>query len=199
MRPRAFILRCSLLLFFSLRFFAAADDIKLADGTVLRDVRVLEVRPDALIVGHRNGVAMADFEKLPKQIRVRYGYDPRKAASFREREAATRRADAEENRRLVAAYKERKMAIARSRMEAGDAEVLSFSGFNGSRLDYRASAADRSYEAGVAYVGKEIAQAEEARIIAARKADTFWNAPFWQHPVVQVIGALLSGGVRIEF
>jgi len=196
MHRHASIFRCSLLLFLLLQLGAAAENLKLIDGTTFRDVRILEVRPDALIVWHRDGVAMAEFEKLPKPTRARYGFDARKAAAFRKHDAATRRAVAEENRRLIAAYEKRKEEIIRSRIGAGDAQLSSFAGFRESELTYRPGAADRAYETAVAYLSEEIAQAEEARIAEARKPDTFWNAPFWRNPVVTFIGSLLGGGER---
>jgi hypothetical protein len=166
---------------------ANAEDLKLTDGSVLRQVRVVEVRPDALVVAHQNGIAMANFEKLPKAVRTHYGLDARKATAYREREAAARQSVAEENRRLVAEYEQRKIALARARMGAGDAAL------NQSGLTYR-QGGDRSYDNAVEYVEKEIARAEEQRIEEARKADTFWTAPFWKNPIVKLLGAFFSGG-----
>src|SRR5215217_921898 len=85
---------------------AFGEDFKLSDGTVLHRVRVVEVRPDALVVAHDRGFAMADLDKFPRAIRERYGYDAGKAARFRESEERTRKAAAEENPRLIAAHEE---------------------------------------------------------------------------------------------
>ena len=121
---------------------AAAEDFKLSDGTILRGARVLEVRPDALVVAHDKGVALADLEKLPREIRARYGYDPRKAAAYREHDATARRTTAAENRRLIAAHEERKQALARAQWEADTAQASSASSGE-IRFSSRESAADR--------------------------------------------------------
>jgi hypothetical protein len=167
---------------------AFGEDFKLSDGTTLRGVRVLEVRPDALVVAHDKGVAMADLDKLPRAIRTRYNYDPKKAASYRERDLTARRTAAEENRRLIAAHDERKRAVARAEWEAATAEGAP--GANGGELRFtpRESTGDRAF---VAEVGRQVDQAEEARR-AANAPVTFWTAPFWK-----VLKAVLgSGGAR---
>jgi len=194
MSPIAGKIRSALLLFVSIGVTASGEDLRLSDGRNLKNVRIVEVRPDALIVWHRDGVLMADFEKLPKPIRARYGYEPQKAAAFRKEKAAERQATAEENRQLLAAYQKRKVAAIQARLESGTAEASNFAGLNESELTYRPGAADRAYDNAVAYVSEEIAKAEEARIIEARKPDTFWNAPFWKYPIVQFLGSLLGGG-----
>ena len=177
---------------------AAAEDFKLSDGTVFRQVRVLEVRPDALVLAHDRGTAMADLEKLPRGIRARYGYDPSKAAAYRKREAVARQAAAEEDRRLIAAHEERKQALARAQWEAADAATAPFTGVGETHLFFRVGDTDRAYAAAVTRVGAEIAQAEEARLAAARAPETFWTAPFWRHPIVIILGGLLGGGGRGE-
>src|SRR3954469_4412888 len=116
MGPSAFFIRCLALLLAGSAAFG--EDFKLSDGSVLHRVKVVEVRPDALVVAHDKGVTMADLDKLPRAIRERYGYDAAKAASFRERAESARKAVAEENRRLIAAHEERKFALARAQWEA---------------------------------------------------------------------------------
>ena len=166
---------------------AFGEDLKLSDGTVLHEVRVLEVRPDALVVAHDKGVAMADLDKLPRATRARYGYDSRKAASFRERDLTARRTVAEENRRLIAAHDERKRAIARAEFEAATDET---SAANSGELRFspRESTSNRAL---TAEVGRQVDQAEEARRTANAPV-TFWTAPFWK--VLQAI--LGKGGAR---
>lgn len=194
MRRRDYTFGCSVLLLLSLQLLAAAEDLKLSDGRKFRDARVLEVRPDALIVGHRDGIVLAEFEKLPKKIRARYGYNPREATAFRKREAETRRKDAEENQRLVAAYEQRKGEAIRAQMESGSSEGSTFAGFDESELTYRPGAAERAFDNAVTHISREIGRAEEARIAEKREPDTFWNPPFWKNPVVTFIGSLLGGG-----
>jgi hypothetical protein len=199
MDRRVFFIRCLLVLLLLAGGMASAEDFKLSDGTVLRGVRVKEVRPDALVVEHEKGVAMAELEKLPRAVRVRYSYDARKAATFRKQEAEVRRATAEENRRLVAAHERRKREINQAEWEAPDAAGAP-SGTGGEiRFAPRLSASERAFSAGVAGIGREIAKAEEARIEADAPV-TFWTAPFWKSPVMRVLGALLggAGGGRSE-
>jgi hypothetical protein len=193
MHRRSTLIRCSLFLLLLMGYVADAEDLKLTDGSMLRQIRVLEVRPDALVVLHRNGVAMADFEKLPKSVRADYGLDARKAAAYREHESAARRAVTEENRRLIAAYEQRKIALVRARMEASEDKNSSFAGFYNSELTYRPGS-DRAVDSAVEYISEEIDRAEQARIEEARKADTFWTAPFWKHPIVKLLGAFFGGG-----
>jgi hypothetical protein len=193
MRRGASIIRSLCLIFPLLGSIAVAENLKLKNGNVYRGVQVQEVRPDAVVVSYRNGVAMADFENLPKAARVRYGIDARKTADYREGQTAARQAAAEDDRRLIAAYERRKIAQSRARIESGDAEPSSFAGSNHSELTYRPGG-DRAYERTVAYVSEEIARAEEARIEEARKPETFWTAPFWKHPIMKVLSAYFAGG-----
>jgi len=183
MGPTDFPIRCLFLLLAG--SVALGEDFKLSDGTTLRGVRVLEVRPDALVVAHDKGVAMADLEKLPKTVRTRYGYDPRKAASFRERDLTARRTVAEENSRLIAAHDERKRAVARAEWEASTAEGAPAANGGEIRFTPRESTSDRAY---VAEVGRQVDQAQEARR-AANAPVTFWTAPFWN-----VLKAVLGSG-----
>jgi hypothetical protein len=191
-RNLLFCSSCILLL--NLGVLAVAEDLKLTDGRAFRDVRIVEVRPDGLIVAHRNGVVMADFEKLPKAMRTRYALDSQKASAFRESEAQARRATEVENRRLVAEYEQRKEQLIRARIEGGDRHASSFAGFRESQLTYQPGAADRAFDAGVAYVSEEIAKREEERIREAQKPETFWDRPFWKSPVVTFIGSLFGAG-----
>ena len=164
---------------------AFGEDFKLSDGTTLRGARVLEVRPDALVVAHDKGVAMADLEKLPRAIRTRYNYDPKKAASFRERDLTARRTVAEENRQLIAAHDERKRAVARAEWEAATAEGAPAANGGEIRFTPRESTSERAF---VAEVGRQVDQAQEARR-AANAPVTFWTAPFWN-----VLKAVLGSG-----
>ena len=194
MRRCTSIARWSLLLPLFFSAWAEAEDFKLTNGRTFRNARVLEVRPDAVIIWHRDGVLMADFEQLPPEKRKQYGYDPKKAASFRKQSAANRRAVAEEDRRLIAAYETRKMSSIQSRMESGSGERSTFAGFNESELRYLPDAAERAYDNNLRLFGEEIGREEEERLAKRREPETFWNAPFWKNPVVTFIGALLGAG-----
>jgi len=173
---------------------ARAEDFKLSDGTVFRHVRVVEVRPDVLVLVHDGGMAMANLAKLPKVIRARYGYEPGKAAAFREREAIAREARLAEDRRLVAGHEQRQMELARRRMEASAAVGTPGAAFGDTHFSYGDAADARSHASAEALIGAEIERHEEARAAAARSPDTFWTADFWRHPVVKIIGGLLGAG-----
>ena len=179
---------------------ASAEDFKLSDGTVFRKVRVVEVRPDSLTLLHEGGVTLANLAKLPEAIRARYGYDPRKAAAYRERETKVREAKLAEERRLIAAHEERQMNLAHLRMEASAAAGTPGASLNDAHFSYGSgvtagsAVTARSYASGEARIGAEIERHEEARIAAARAPDTFWTADFWKHPVVQIISGLLGAG-----
>ena len=171
--------------------FGDAEDFKLSDGTIFRRVQVLEVRPDALVLAHDGGIAMADFAKLPKAIRRRYGYNPEKAAAYRIREIAKQRAEAEENLRLITAREERKQRLVGARLEAAEAPTVSESAET--HLSLRAGNDDLAYAAAITRLGAAIAEVEESRIVAERRSTTFWGAPFWKHPIVIFLGSLLGG------
>jgi hypothetical protein len=171
---------------------ARAEDFKLSDGTVFRHVRVVEVRPDVLVLMHDGGMATANLAKLPKAIRTRYGYERGKAAAFREREAISREARLAEDRRLVAAHEQRRMELARQRMEASAAVGTPAGAFGDTHFSY--GEAPRSPASAEAHIAAEIERHEESRVAAARAPDTFWTADFWKHPVVQIIGGLLGAG-----
>jgi hypothetical protein len=173
---------------------ATAEDLRLANGRTFREVRVVTVRPDALVIAHRDGMVLADYEELPKAVRARYGFDSRKAKAFREQEVAARKVAAEENRRLIAEYERRKLALVQKRIASDDPDASTFAGFGESQLTYRPGGAERAYDTAVSQISEEIARIEEARIAEARKPDTFWNAPFWKNPVVTFIGSLLGAG-----
>lgn len=172
---------------------ASAEDFKTNDGTVYRQVHVVEVRPDALIFTYEKGMAMADFAKLPKSIRSRYHYDPAKAAAYRERDAASRQAIAEEDSRLLVAREERKMELSRLQMEASEATATPGEGFGEMSFSYQANAADRAYASAIAQIAGKIAQTEELRRAAASEPKTFWTADFWQNPVLRFLGIVMGG------
>lgn len=184
--------------FFALMLFASvsiagAEDFKMSDGTVYRQARVVEVRPDALILLHESGSAMADLAKLPKAIQNRYNYDPAKAAAHRERETAARKTIAEDANRLIEARNERRMALSRAQFEAIQSAPLPGENVGEVSLSYQASAGDRTYAAAIAHVAGEIARTDASRRAAASEPVTFWTLEFWQHPVLRVLTALMGG------
>jgi len=174
--------------------FVSAEDFKLSDGTIFRHVRVVEVRPDALVFSHDRGMAMAELEKLPKAIRARYGYDARKAAVYRLRETMRRRAETEENQRLIAAHANRVRELTRAHSDAADVDTAAVPEDRETNLSLRFGESDRAYATAVSHLETKIAQAEEARTTEIKTAQTFWGAPFWKHPLVIFLCGLLGGG-----
>jgi hypothetical protein len=179
--------------FTATRGSAYGDDLKLKDGLLYREVQVVEARPDALIVKHKSGMVMVAFDQLPPAIRKRYRYDPTKASEYRAQAEAAQKATEEANRRLLAAHEQRKFALATAQTKAALANT------SGAGLVYNASAANRPFQRAVEEVGAEIerAQIQAAREAEERSGDTFLTAPFWQHPMVQFIGGLFGGGIKI--
>ncbi len=178
--------------------FSAAEDFKLIDGTIFRDARVLEARPDAVVLLHDRGIAMVDLAKLPRSVRARFRYDPKKAAAYRIRELEMRKAEAEENRRLVTVYEKEQQARILAQLESAEAGGESSpTRDDETQLSFRMNNVDRNFAEAVTHIATDIAQKEEARIIEARTSQTFWGAPFWKNPIVAfVCGVLTSGGAR---
>jgi hypothetical protein len=167
-------------LFFLLPLIALGEDLRLRDGTVYRRARVSEVAPDGLIVLYEKGMAKIAFEQLPKPLRERYGFDPGKAARFRAGEAKAARETAAENQRLIKEHEARVMENLRKSMEQ-----------NGEGFSFGGNKAD----AGVMRQVDGIISAQAAALVAAERVPaTFWNAPFWQSPVVRLLGGILGGG-----
>ncbi|MDQ8197263.1 hypothetical protein QEH56_03845, partial [Pelagicoccus enzymogenes] len=73
-----------------------ADDIALTDGRVLKDARVTEADPLAVVIVHQRGVETVPFELCPLDIQAMHGYSPSKAEAERVRRAeeAAREAEA---------------------------------------------------------------------------------------------------------
>lgn len=161
-----------------------AADLQQVDGTVYRKVRVMQVDPDGLVISHEKGVAKVDFTKLPPDLQQRYGYSEKKAAIYREQETQREVRTAEEKQRLLKEYEERELARIQKQMAAGA---------TGDELIYGSKGTGANSERGVRQARKEMEAREEAREAKEREPRTFWNAKFWESPVVQVIGALLRG------
>ena len=173
---------------------AYAEDIRMTDGTVFRNAHVVEVRPDALVVSHERGMVLADLAKLPKALRSRYGYDPDKAAEYREREAKLRDAKVEEDQRLLAALEIRRMEQARLQMEASQGTAAGGMGTGDATIAYRAGSADRAREAALRSVVTEMSRQIQLKEAAERPPDSFWTMSFWKSPIVKMLGGLLGAG-----
>ena len=54
-------------------------------GRTYSGATITKVEPDGLRVTHESGTAKIPFEKLPEELRIKYGYDPAKAAEFKKK------------------------------------------------------------------------------------------------------------------
>lgn len=59
-----------------------ADDIKLRDGTVYKDAKVVSHNATAITILYANGGATIPLAKLPDDLQKKYGYDADAAANF---------------------------------------------------------------------------------------------------------------------
>lgn len=73
-----------------------ALDVATVSGTTYKNCKILEIEADRIRVMHATGVTSIDFEDLPEQIRIKYRYDPVKAAE-------TRRQRIEKEKKIAAA------------------------------------------------------------------------------------------------
>jgi hypothetical protein len=167
-------------LLFLFPLIALGEDLRAKDGTIYRQAKVSEVAADGLIVSYEKGMAKIDFDQLPKALQDRYGYEPRKATRLRAEQARIAQQTATENQRLIKAHEERVMEKMRKLMDQ-----------SGEGFTYRADKADAAL---ARQVGALVDAEAKAKLAAARVPATFWNAPLWKSPLVQVIGGLLGGG-----
>lgn len=76
----------------------AAEDIKLTDGRILKNVAVSKSDPFSVTFQHDDGIICIPFEKLPPELQQKYGFDPQKVARLREKEAEAKVAQEIEKR-----------------------------------------------------------------------------------------------------
>jgi hypothetical protein len=72
------------LTFLILSFTSAAfsEDFKTINGKEYKDATVSRVEPDGIVLTSKSGVSKVYFTDLPKDVQVRFGYDPEKATAF---------------------------------------------------------------------------------------------------------------------
>jgi hypothetical protein len=158
-----------------------AEDVHSSDGTVYHNIKEVKAEPDGLVFVYDKGMAKVDFERLSPEMQRRFGYDQKKAAVYRAHQAAA----VQENQQIVKVHEEQQLERIRKMVEAGGSpDELMFRGGTGSADEVRYAR----------QVQREMEARQDAVMAAAREPRTFWNAPFWQSPVVQIIGALLGGG-----
>lgn len=158
-----------------------AEDLRSSDGTVYHNIKEVKAEPDGLVFVYDKGIAKVDFERLSPELQRRFGYNRKKATAYRAHQAAA----VQENQQIVRVHEEKELERIRKMVE---------SGASGDELVYGGGLGPRNAVRYARQVQREMEAKQEAATAAAREPRTFWNAPFWQSPVVQIIGALLGGG-----
>src|SRR5258707_9397250 len=67
---------------------ALADDFKTLTGKEYKNATVSRVEPDGIVLTSKSGVSKVYFTDLPKDVQVRFGYDPEKATAYSGEQAA---------------------------------------------------------------------------------------------------------------
>jgi len=67
---------------------AFAEDFKTLDGKEYKDATVSRVELDAIVLTSKSGISKVYFTELPKDIQIRFGYDPQKAIAYSAQQAA---------------------------------------------------------------------------------------------------------------
>lgn len=72
------------LTFLILSFTSAAfsEDFKTLNGKEYKDATISRVEPDGIVLISKSGVSKVYFTDLPKDVQVRFGYDPQKATAY---------------------------------------------------------------------------------------------------------------------
>jgi hypothetical protein len=78
------------LTFLILSFTSAAfsEDFKTLNGKEYKDATISRVEPDGIVLTSKSGVSKVYFTDLPKDVQVRFGYDPQKATAYSGEQAA---------------------------------------------------------------------------------------------------------------
>ncbi len=77
---------------------ARAEDIKLANGDVLKDAKITSHDAIGVTITHSSGIGRVPYDLLPPELRQKFSYDPAKARERADAEAraATQRAQADQ-------------------------------------------------------------------------------------------------------
>jgi len=67
---------------------AFAEDFKTLDGKKYKDATVSRVEPDGIVLTSKSGISKVYFTELPKDVQIRFGYDPQKATAYSAEQAA---------------------------------------------------------------------------------------------------------------
>ncbi len=69
----------------SLSLSALAEDLTTTDGRIFTAYKITKVDPDGICIMHESGTAKIPFAKLPEALQKQHGYDPAKAAAFKQK------------------------------------------------------------------------------------------------------------------
>jgi hypothetical protein len=67
---------------------AFSEDFKTINGKEYKDATISRVEPDGIVLISKSGVSKVYFTHLPKDVQVRFGYDPAKATAYSAGQAA---------------------------------------------------------------------------------------------------------------
>jgi hypothetical protein len=100
-----------------------SDGLTTLNGQSFKGAHIEKVEPIGLVISYQIpggglGITTVRFQDLPDSIREKYGFDPKKAASF---DAAQKKATADMTRHMIAEEKNAKQIIALR--EAAEAEA----------------------------------------------------------------------------
>jgi len=79
-----------ILTFLILSFTSTAfpEDFKTLNRKEYKDATVSRVEPDGIVLTSKSGISKVYFTELPKDVQIRFGYDPQKATAYSAEQAA---------------------------------------------------------------------------------------------------------------
>ncbi len=155
---------------------ARGEDLVTLSGTTYHDVRALRVEPDGVTWRYERGVVKVDFADCPEAVRRAYHYDPDKATTYRDTQAAAHRQAAEQAQKLVHAREEQQ----RVRMTLQNTSEASPSPGGGTAFALRRQL---DSESAAATALDEQAQAKKtARELSIKDNGTIWDSRLWAVP-----------------
>lgn len=100
-------------------------ELKLEDGKVLKEAKVLRIDPDGLHVSHYDGVSKVKFENLPEEVQKQFEFDREAAENYRaEKEAAREAREAVERKERVDSIVNKKRAEQEADLRRGREEFF---------------------------------------------------------------------------
>src|SRR5436190_18111678 len=71
---------------------ALAEDFKAIDGKEYKNVKVIRVEPDGIVLISKSGISKVYFTELPKEVQDRFNYDATEAAAYSAEQTASQAA-----------------------------------------------------------------------------------------------------------